>query len=112
MKKLEKIDNAKSQLNRDVFKQLRGRACRRRDKSISDKLHQVHTPWHKRKTPNSVHIPGTVLFDLTQDKKPMKKTEKEKWEIDMLVSVTVKKLKKAVEDNVKARNQLTKELSK
>ena len=42
----------------------------------------------------------------------MKKTEKEKWEIDMLVSVTVKKLKKAVEDNVKARNQLTKELSK
>ena len=90
MKKLEKIDNAKSQLNRDVFKQLRGRACRRRDKSISDKLHQVHTPWDKRKTPNSIHIPGTVLFDLTQDKKPMKKTEKEKWEIDMLVSIKVK----------------------
>ena len=42
----------------------------------------------------------------------MKKTEKEKWEIDMLVSVTVKKLKKAVEDNIKARNELTKELSK
>ena len=77
MKKLEKIDNAKSQLNRDVFKQLRGRACRRRDKSISDKLHQVHTPWDKRKTPNSVHIPGTVLFDLEQDKKPMKKTRHE-----------------------------------
>ena len=70
----------------------------------------------------------------------MKKTEKEKWEIDMLVSVKVtekeedpnwfradntfmsgnvmrmareaKELKKAVEDNIKARNELTKELSK
>ena len=38
--------------------------------------------------------------------------KKEKWKIDMLVSVTVKKLKKAVEDNIKARNELTKELSK
>ena len=54
MKKLEKIDNAKSQLNRDVFKQLRGRACRRRDKSISDKLHQVHTPWYKRPVKESL----------------------------------------------------------
>ena len=44
----------------------------------------------------------------------MKKTKRkeDKWEIDMLVSVTVKKLKKAVEDNVKARNELTEELSK
>ena len=80
-------------LSRIEYRRTKGRACRRRDKSISDKLKQVHTPWYKRKTPNSVHIPGTVLFDLEQDKKPMKK--KEKWKIDMLVSVTVKKLKKA-----------------
>ena len=45
--------------------------------------------------------------------------KKEKWKIDMLVSVKVKKmarevkeLKKTVEDNVKVRNQLTKELNK
>ena len=49
----------------DEIKRNRGRACRRRDKSISNKLKQAHTPWHKRKIPNSVHIPGTVLFDLT-----------------------------------------------
>ena len=51
-------------LSRIEYKRTRGRACRRRDESISDKLHEVHTPWNKRKTPNSVHIPGTVLFDL------------------------------------------------
>ena len=50
---------------RGELKKLRGRTARARDKHISNTLKQVHTPWHKRKTPNSVHIPGTVLFDLT-----------------------------------------------
>ena len=58
-------------LSRIEYRRTKGRACRRRDKFVSDKLHEVHTPWNKRKTPNFVHIPGTVLFDLTQDKKPM-----------------------------------------
>ena len=64
-------------LSRIEYRRTKGQARRRRDKSISDKLKQVHTPWYKRKTPNSVHIPGTVLFDLEQDKKPMKKTRHE-----------------------------------
>ena len=50
---------------RDELKRLRGKTARRRDKRISDTLKQVHTPWHKRPTPNSVHDPGTNLFDLT-----------------------------------------------
>ena len=59
-------------LSRIQYRRTKGRASRRRDESISNKLKQVHTPWYKRKTPNSVHIPGTVLFDLEQDKEPMK----------------------------------------
>ena len=47
------------------YKKLRGRAMRRRDKRISDTLKQIHTPYHKRSTPNTVHNPGTILFDLT-----------------------------------------------
>ena len=50
---------------RDELKRLRGKTARRRDKRISDTLKQVHTPWHKRATPNSVHDTGTILFDLT-----------------------------------------------
>ena len=50
---------------RDELKRLRGKTARRRDKRISDTLKQVHTPWHKRSTSNSVHDPGTNLFDLT-----------------------------------------------
>ena len=51
--------------DREVYKRLRGRAMQRRDRAISDKLHEVHKPWHQRSTPNSVHQPGTILFDLT-----------------------------------------------
>ena len=54
MRKLEKIDNAKSQLNRDVFKQLRGRAARRRDKHIKNTLRQVHKPWYQRQIEESL----------------------------------------------------------
>ena len=43
----------------------RGKAARRRAKSISDKLHEVHKPWHQRSTEDSVHDNGTILFDLT-----------------------------------------------
>ena len=50
---------------RDELKRLRGKTARRRDKRISDTLKQVHTPWHKRSTPNSVHDSGTILFGLT-----------------------------------------------
>ena len=32
----------------EVYKRLRGRTMRRRDKRISDTLKQVHTPWHQR----------------------------------------------------------------
>ena len=50
---------------RDELKKLRGKTARRRDKSISDKLHQVHQPWHQRPTKDTVPNDGTILFDLT-----------------------------------------------
>ena len=50
---------------RDELKKLRGKTARARDKRISNTLKQVHTPWYKRPTPNSVHDTGTILFDLT-----------------------------------------------
>ena len=50
---------------RGELKKLRGRTARVRDKRISDTLKQVHTPYHKRSTPNTIHNPGTILFDLT-----------------------------------------------
>ena len=50
---------------RDELKRLRGKTARARDKRISNTLKQVHTPWHKRSTSNSVYDPGTILFDLT-----------------------------------------------
>ena len=33
---------------RHELKKLRGKTARRRDRTISDKLHAVHTPWHQR----------------------------------------------------------------
>ena len=50
---------------RGELKKLRGKTARARDKRISDTLKQVHTPYHKRSTPNTIHNPGTILFDLT-----------------------------------------------
>ena len=49
----------------EVYKRLRGRAARRRDKSISDKLHKVHQPYYQRPTKDTIHNNGTILFDLT-----------------------------------------------
>ena len=49
----------------DEYKRLRGRAARRRDKSISDRLKQVHKPYHQRPTKDTVPDDGTILFDLT-----------------------------------------------
>ena len=49
----------------EAYKRLRGSAMRRRDKRISDTLKQVHTPYHKRPTKDSVQYDGTILFDLT-----------------------------------------------
>ena len=49
----------------EIYKRLRGKTARARDKRISDTLKQIHTPYYKRSTPNTVHNPGTILFDLT-----------------------------------------------
>ena len=39
---MTKLDKTKSQINRDVFKMLRGRTARRRWKLIGEKLKEVH----------------------------------------------------------------------
>ena len=44
----------------------KGRARRQRDKSISDKLHEVHKPYHQRQTEDTIQNNGTILFDLSQ----------------------------------------------
>ena len=49
----------------DEYKRLRGRAAKRRDKSISDRLKQVHKPYDQRPTEDTVSDDGTILFDLT-----------------------------------------------
>ena len=49
----------------EVYKRLSGRAARRRDRAISDKLHEVHKPYHKRSTEDTVQYDGRILFDLT-----------------------------------------------
>jgi len=41
-------------LSRIEYRRTKGRACRRRDESISNKLKQVHTPWHKRPVKESL----------------------------------------------------------
>ena len=50
---------------RDELKKLRGKTTRARDKRISNTLKQIHTPWHKRSTENTIRNTGTILFDLT-----------------------------------------------
>ena len=42
---------------RHELRKHRGQAARRRAKSISDKLHEVHKPWHQR--PNKDAIQDT-----------------------------------------------------
>ena len=49
----------------EVYKRLRGKAMRRRDKSISDRLKQVHKPYNQRPTEDTIQHDGTILFDLT-----------------------------------------------
>ena len=49
----------------EVYKRLRGRAARRRDKRISDTLHQVHKPYNQRSAKDIESHSGTILFDLT-----------------------------------------------
>ena len=39
---------------RDELKKLRGKAARRRDRTISDTLKQVHKPWHSRPTKDTI----------------------------------------------------------
>ena len=60
MEKMETIN-----VDRGVYKKLRGRAMQRRDRAISDTLKQVHKPYHKRSTENTISNDGTILFDLT-----------------------------------------------
>ena len=50
---------------REELKRLRGKTARARDKRISNTLKQIHTPWHKRSTENTIRDTGTILFDLT-----------------------------------------------
>ena len=59
------LSRAKDQINRGAYKYKRGLTARRRSKSISDKLKEVHKPWHQRSTDNSENNSGTILFDLT-----------------------------------------------
>ena len=59
------LSRAKDQINRGAYKYKRGLTARRRSKSISDKLKEVHKPWHQRSTEDSVQDNGTILFDLT-----------------------------------------------
>ena len=49
----------------EIYKRLRGSAMRRRDKSISNRLKQVHKPYDQRPTEDTVSDDGTILFDLT-----------------------------------------------
>ena len=49
----------------EVYKRLRGKAMRRRDRAISNTLKQVHKPYHSRSTEDAVSDAGTILFDLT-----------------------------------------------
>ena len=51
--------------SREEYKRLRGRSAKRRDRTISDTLRQVHKPWHSRPTKESILDTGTILFDLT-----------------------------------------------
>ena len=50
---------------RDELKKLRGKTARRRDRTISNTLKQVHKPWHQRTTDDIEEHSGTILFDLT-----------------------------------------------
>ena len=50
---------------RDELKRLRGKTRRARDNRISNTLKQIHTPYHKRPTEDSIRDSGTILFDLT-----------------------------------------------
>ena len=61
----ESFEQTYSKLTNAKYKINRGRAARRRDRAISDKLHEVHKPWHSRSTEDTIHNAGTILFDLT-----------------------------------------------
>ena len=50
---------------RDELKRLRGKTRRARDNRISNTLKQIHTPYYKRPTEDSIRDSGTILFDLT-----------------------------------------------
>ncbi len=60
-----KLTSAKDQINRGAYKYKRGLTARRRSKSISDKLHQVHRPYTERENDKTGENSGTILFDLT-----------------------------------------------
>ena len=59
------LSRAKDQINRGAYKYKRGLTARRRSKSISDKLHQVHRPYTERENDKTGENSGTILFDLT-----------------------------------------------
>ena len=59
------LSRAKDQINRGAYKYRRGLAARRRSKSISDKLSEVHRPYSQREDSEIGKDSGTILFDLT-----------------------------------------------
>ena len=50
---------------RDELKKLRGKTARRRDKTISDRLHEVHRPYTQRENDKIIEDSRTILFDLS-----------------------------------------------
>jgi len=50
---------------RDELRKLKGKTARRRDRTISNTLKQIHKPWHQRSINNVEEHSGTILFDLT-----------------------------------------------
>ena len=64
-RKAESFEQTYSKLTNAKYKINRGRAARRRDRAISDKLHEVHKSYDSRPAENTVQHDGTILFDLT-----------------------------------------------
>lgn len=59
------VRRVSQQTYRDEIKRLRGKTARRRDRAISNKLHEVHRSYLERENGQTGQDNGTILFDLT-----------------------------------------------
>lgn len=59
------VRRVSQQTYRDEIKRLRGKTARRRDRTISNKLHEVHRPYTERENGQTGQDTGTILFDLS-----------------------------------------------